>query len=522
MRMRRLVLGVVVVLAFVASACGGSSSGGSSNNNAAKVAKNGGSANWVGPDAQSLDPVKVINSATQGADVLNAVYDVLYTVTPNTNEFNPRIATEFTSPDGLTWTLKLKSGVMFSDGTPLDAAAVKFNWDRSKTNAKATSYGQLTNVDTITATDPTTVTVKLKTPNRQFFQVIPVVNLGWIASPTAVQAQGDTYGSNEKAVGAGPFTVKSRTLGAETVFVRNANYWQQGLPKLDQLTLKVVTDTQVATDAVVSGQANIYTFATGESLKQAQEAKLSSQVWNELQGATSMLFNQNKPPFDDVNNRKAVTLAIDVKQMIDVVTQGTETQATSMFQEQSPFFDSKYSFPQPNPTQAQQLFDAYAAAHGGQPLTFTMAVSTNTANQARVTQLQTQLNKYKNVKAEINVIDGPQYGTALFAGNFNMALYAIASPDPEPQFAQMSSTYFVKIADMHSAAGDAALLAGVQATDLAGRKTAYANFQQALLDTWCEIWMYRNVTRAIFTNDTTGLVTYGQGSHLWDQYGLVG
>lgn len=519
--MRRIALGLVVVLALVASACGGSS-GGSSKPEAAKVAKVGGSATWVGPDAQSLDPMKVINTATSGGDLLNAVYDALYTVTPNTNQFNPRLATEFSSPDGITWTLKLQPNLKFSDGTALDAAAVKFNWDRSKANTKATSYGQMMQVDTITATDPTTVTVKLKQVNRQFFQVIPVVNLGWIASPTAIQAQGDTYGSDAKAVGAGPFTVKSRTLGSETVLVRNPTYWQQGLPKLDQLTLKVVVDTQVATDAVVSGQAQIYTFATGESLKQAQDAKIQSQVWNELQGATSMLFNQNKPPFDDVNNRKAVTLAVDVKQMIDVVTQNTETQAMSMFQEQSPFYNSKYNFPQPNATQAQQLFDAYAAAHGGQPLTFTMAVSTNTANQARVTQIQTQLNKFKNVKAEIKVIDGPQYGTALFAGDFNMALYAIASPDPEPQFAQMSSTYYVKIADMKSPAGDAALRAGLEAADVAGRKTAYDNFQQALLDTWCEIWMYRNITRAIFSNDTTGMVTYGQGSHLWDQYGLIG
>lgn len=519
MRMRRVALGLVVVLALVAGACGGSSGDGSSN--VGKEAKVGGAATWVGPDAQSLDPMKVLNTASAGSDLLNSIYDALYTVTPNTNEFNPRIATEFTSPDGLTWTMKLRPDVKFSDGTPLDAAAVKFNWDRSKTNPRATSYGQMAQVDTITATDPTTLTVKLKQVNRQFFQVVPVVNLGWIASPTAIQAQGDAYGSNEKAVGAGPFTVKSRTLASETVLVRNPTYWQQGLPKLDQLTLRVVVDSQVATDAVISGQANVYNFAPGESMQQAKDAKIQTQSWNELQGATTMLFNQNKPPFNDVNNRKAVTLAIDVKQMLDTVAPGEE-QAMSMFQEQSPFYNSKYPFPATDATEAQKLFDAYAAANGGQPLTFTMAVSTNTANQARVTQLQTQLNKFKNVKAEIKVIDGPQYGTALFAGDFNMALYAIASPDPEPQFIQMSSTYSVKIADMKSAAGDAALRAGLEAADLNGRKAAYDSFQQAVLDTWCQIWMYRNQTRAIMTNDVTGLVTYGQGSRLWDQFGFVG
>ena len=520
MRNRRLWLGLLAVLALVATSCGSSSSS-SNKTPTTKVAKVGGSVVAVGPDAQSLDPLKVINSATQGADVLNAVYDVLYTLTPNTSAFNPRIAVSFTSTDGLTWTLTLKDGVKFSDGTPLDADAVKFNWDRNKTNTKSTSFGQLMNVESFTVTSPTVLTVKLKTVNRQFVQVIPVVNLGWIASPTAIKAQGDTYGADAKAVGAGPFTVKSRTPATETVLVRNATYWQTGLPKLDQITMKAVVDAQAATDSVISGQAQLYTFGLGESLKQATDAGLQSQVWNELQGATSMLFNQNKPPFDNVKARQAVTLALDIPQMIDVVTMNGETAATSMFQQNSPFYDAKYNFPKSDPVQAQKLFDELAAANGGQPLSFVMAVSTNTANKARVTQLQTQLSKYKNVKAELKVIDGPQYGTALFAGDFNMALYAIASPDPDPQFAQLSSTYYVKIADMKSAAGDAALLAGVQATDTAARKVAYGNLQQALLDSWAEIWMYRNITRAIFSKNTTGLVTYGQGSHLFDSYGLT-
>ena len=519
MRKRRLGLGLLAVLALVAASCGSSSD--SNKTPTTKPAVVGGSVVVVGPDAQSLDPVKVINTATQGADVLQAVYDALYTLTPGTSEFNPRIATSFTTTDGLTWTLTLRNDVKFSDGTALDAEAVRFNWDRSKTNPRATSYGQLTNVESFTVTSPTVLTVKLKTVNRQFVQIPPVVNLNWIASPTAIKAQGDTYGADAKAVGAGPFTVKSRTPATETVVVRNATYWQAGLPKLDQMTFKAVVDTQAATDSVISGQAQLYTFAVGESVNQATDAGMQTQIWNENQGATSMLFNQNKPPFDNVKARQAVTLALDIDQMLDVVTLNTETRAASMFQESSPFYDAKYNFPKPDAVQAQKLFDELAAANGGQPLTFTMAVSTNTANKARVTQLQTQLLKYKNVKAELKVIDGPQYGTALFAGDFNMALYAIASPDPEPQFAQLSSTYYVKIADMKSAAGDAALLAGVQATDDAGRKVAYGNLQQALLDTYAEIWMYRNIVRAIYSPNTTGLVTYGQGSHLFDQYGLV-
>lgn len=518
MRLRRIGVALVAVLALVAASCGSS---GSSGSDSGEPAKFGGSAIVLGPDAQSLDPLRIINTPTAGADLLNAVYDVLYTITPDSSEFNPRIATDFSSPDGITWTLTLREGVTFSDGTPLDASAVAFNWERSRTNSRATSYGQLQQVESISATSPTTVVVTLKQVNRQFFQIIPVVNLGWIASPAAIQAQGEAYGTTAAVVGAGPFTVKSRTLSSETVLVRNPSYWQEGLPKLDEMTYRISIDAQQATDAVVAGQAQAYVFTPAEAAQQAIDAGLKVNVWDELQGATSMLFNQNKPPFDNVVAREAVTLALDIQAMLDAVTFGTDQAVESMFQDDSPFYNSEYEFPQTDKARAQQLFDELAAANGGQPLTFNMAVSTNVANQARVTQLQTQLNTFRNVKAELKVIDGPQYGTALFQGDFNMALYAIASPDPEPQFSQMSSTYFVKIADMKSAEGDAALRAGLEADDEEGRKEAYDRFQQAVLDTWCQVWMYRNITRFIHSTGTTGIVTYGQGSHLFDQFGLV-
>lgn len=528
MAMRRLVIGLSAVFALVAASCGSSDSTSSdsgtdaSGDSVSAEVTVGGSAIVIGPDAQSLDPVRIINTPTAGADLLNAVYDVLYTVTPDTNEFNPRIATDFSTSDGLTWTLTLRDDVSFSDGTPLDAEAVKVNWERVRAQVGAASYGYVQQIEELTVVDATTLEVELNRVNWQFFQVVPVLNLGWIVSPAALDAQGDTYGSDANAVGAGPFVITSRNLGSETTMARNSSYWQEGLPKLDELTYRISVDAQQATDAVVAGQAQAYVFTPAETAQQATDAGLKMDVWDKLQGATTMLFNQNKPPFDDVVAREAVTLAIDVQEMLDVITFGIDQAVETLFQEESPFFNPDYKFPETDKARAQELFDELSAANGGQPLTFEIAVSTNVANQARVTQLQTQLNSFDNVQAELKVIDGPQYGLALFQGDFNMALYAVASPDPEPQFYQMSSTYPVKIADMQSAQADAALLAGLEATDLAGRKAAYDSLQEAVLDTWSQIWMYRNITRFIHSVDTDGIVSYGQGSHLFDEFGFVG
>jgi peptide/nickel transport system substrate-binding protein len=526
MRKRGILLGLFMVLALIAAACGGSSDsgdsdGGTDSSDETRTVRVGGDASVIAPEVRSLDPALVVNSTTQGSDYISAIYDSLYTVDPETNEIQPRIATDFTSEDGLTWTLTLKDGVTFSDGSPFDAEAVRFNWDRSITNPRAASYFQAVAISTVTVTSPTTLEVVLKAENRQFFQVVPASALTWIASPASVQAAGADFGNAANVIGAGPFVVTERTPNAQTVMARNESYWQEGLPKLDSITFKPVADQQQAVDSVITGGSQAYLWTPKYLAEQAVDQGFGNNHWAENQGGTSLLMNQNKPPFDNPKAREAVTLALDIQAMIDTVFQGGVDKMDSMFREGSAFYDAEYTFPQTDPEEAQRLFDEIATETGG-PLSFNMTVSTNTVNTDLMKALQTQLAAYENVETELKIVDGPNYGVSLFSGDFNLALYAVASPDPVPQFTQFSDAFPLAISHLGSPKADQAIIDGQTATDEAGRKAAYDSLQQVLVEEFPQLWMYRNDLDAIYQSDMGGLVAYGMGSWLLENFGFMG
>ncbi len=523
MRKRRILLGLVAVLALMAAACSSSSDGGSSTDSTqvdTREAGMGGDATILGPEVRSLDPSLVINSTTQGASLINAIYDTLYTINTDTDSIEPRIATDFTSDDGITWTMTLRDDVMFSDGTPLNAEAVMMNWQRTIDNARASSNGQMFQVESLAAPNATTFVVTLNQVNWQYWRGVPINALTWIASPASIAAAGENFGNDANVVGAGPFKVTARTPGSETTLVRNDTYWQEGLPKLDSFTFRPVADQQQVADTVTTGGADASFWLAQDLTKTAVDQGMGSVSVDNLQGGTSLLFNQNKPPFDNVKAREAVTKALDIDQMLEQVFFNGNDPMNSMFREGSPFYNPDMTFAGYNSEEAQNLFDELATENGG-PLVFDMAVSTNTQNNALMRQLQTQLAQYDNVEASVNTIDGANYGITLFSGDFNLALYAVASPDPEPQFVQFWDEYPIPISHLMSDKANQAIQDGRTATDEAGRKAAYDSLQEVLVNEYPQLWMYRNDQSAIYSPKTTGIWGYGQGSFMIDTFGFV-
>jgi peptide/nickel transport system substrate-binding protein len=515
-RRLRLVAAHTIALALLAGACGGGSGGGTEGageTDASAVAVSGGEATVTQPvDAATLTPTTVINSPSQGSVVMSAIYDVLYTIDRDSGEIQPRIATDFSSPDGITWTLTLRSDVQFSDGTPLDAEAVRQQWERAKAEIRTAGWANLQDVRSITVIDPTTLTVVLAVPNRQFHQLIPWSSLGWIPSPTAV-ASGDDFETNP--VGAGPFVLESRTPNAETVLTRNPNYWQDGLPKLDKLTVTTILDPQQAYDTLTTDLADAAVNVPDQFAQQAQDGGYTTVPTSQI-GGSGWLFGTSRPPFDDIRAREAVYLAVDLEALNESVTGGTGTVATSLFPEGTPFHDPNVTFPGPDPDEAQRLFDELAA--DGQPVSFTV-LTTGGEAQTRAVALQTQLAQYDNVEVEVEVADGSTYGATLFQGAFDLAAYGFGGADPEPALAGMRTTHARRTASMGSAEVDAAIEAGRTAPDFEGRKAAYDQLTEEISQLYRMIWLSVNHVWAVEGPDVTGLVTYGQGTPLFDNFG---
>ena len=163
----------------------------------------------------SLDPTKTAARGGSGGEAFAAVYDVLMSYDTASGEFEPKLAQSLdTSDDGSTWTLKLRDGVKFSDGTALDANAVIASIDRYNAGKGNGAELWLASVESAQASGPTTVDFKLKTPWMRFPSMLALGH-GMIVAPSS--QQGDKF----TAVGAGPFTEDVFTPSVERIFKAN-------------------------------------------------------------------------------------------------------------------------------------------------------------------------------------------------------------------------------------------------------------------------------------------------------------
>ena len=517
----RLVAVVLAVFTLLAAACGGSSgsSGGDDDGTpSTAVATTGGTATIVQPvDAQSLDPNAVINSPSQGSTPISAIYDALYTIDQDTGDFQPRIATSFSSDDGLTWTMKLRDGVMFSDGTPFTADAVLQEWTRTKANPRSSGFSPLNYfVETMTASDATTFVVTLKTPHRYFSEFAPWSSLVWIPSPTAVAKEGENYAN--APVGAGPFVLKSRTKGAETVLEKNPTYWQAGLPKLDTLVIKTVPDPQQASDTLTTGGADASVNVPDQYSVQAKDAGYSLVDTNQI-GGVNWLFGTDRAPFDDVRARKAVYLALDMDQLNEQVTAGAATVPTGLFPEGTPYYDEATSFPASDPVEAQKLLDELAGE--GKPVSFTI-IDAGGDSHNKAVGIQTQLAAFKNLEVKVDQLDGATYGTTLYGGNFDLAVYGVGGQTPDPVMQSLNTGWAIPIASMDSADVDAILKQEREAPTVEDRKAALGELAQSINELFRFKWMNVNHAWAAMSPDVAGIVNYSQGTSLLENFGRVG
>jgi peptide/nickel transport system substrate-binding protein len=188
-----------------------------------------------------MDPIKMSNgSSGNGFTELASIYDAMVRYNAATGNFEWRTGTFTPSSDYQTWTLAVKPGIKFQDGTDYDAAAVAFHMQRIQ-GPDATSGSKLlllSFVESTTVTDPLTVVFKLKAPWTGF-PTLFTKEVGLIPSPTQVKARGANFGINPGPAGAGPFSFVSYQQGESLILQRNPTYWGTKAP-LDGIQFQVV------------------------------------------------------------------------------------------------------------------------------------------------------------------------------------------------------------------------------------------------------------------------------------------
>jgi peptide/nickel transport system substrate-binding protein len=317
-----LIAACLFVVAALISACGSSKSSSSSSSSSAASSstssattgapKAGGSlvvlesAGFAGDWPEGLDPANNTNGSSDQSQ-MNAIYGEPFELTSN-NTLQPDLMTAYKfSNGGKTVTLTVRPGVKFSDGTPLNAAAVVFNWKRDL--ATPCTCKPTIPITSITSPSADTVVVNMPAPDGAFVDQLQDANFSWIASPTALKTMGD-QAFKLKPVGAGPFTVVSDTLSNTLVLKKNPNYWQTGHPLLSSLTFKTTANDESALEAMQAGQGGAY-----EGMSQPQlVSSYQSHFTVTREPSTSpydIQFNTSIPPFNNIKAREAIYYATD-------------------------------------------------------------------------------------------------------------------------------------------------------------------------------------------------------------------
>lgn len=268
-------------------------------------------------DPSELDPhLTVLNAA---GVVIDLVYDGLVkeddALVPQ-----PALAESWEiSDDGLTYTFALRQGVTFHDGTPFDSAAVKFSLDRiANPEVASPSAANVAGIASVEAPDPATVVITLKAPDASFIANLCRPGLS-IVSPAAVEQNGDLQTT---MVGTGPFVFREYVPNTEISFDRNPDYWQDGLPYVDELILQVAPDDTVRTTALVSGTVDLIEAVPAKDIELLEADSNIVLAGDRTTNLRWIVFNLRKEPFSNPAFRQAVAKAIDRQPIIDAAVFG--------------------------------------------------------------------------------------------------------------------------------------------------------------------------------------------------------
>ena len=334
MRRHRAALSITALFGAVAlAACSTPTGAGSGSGSGSGAAKEGGTVNVGLAEApDQLDPT--VAQTYVGRIVFANFCEKLYDVNARLN-LVPQLAASLPkiTDGGKTYTIKLRSGVKFNDGTPLDAKAVKTTLEHYKTDPKSARAAELTQVKSIDVVDPQTVRLNLTTPFAPLTSIL-ADRSGMILSPKQLHTLGDKFSSHPVCVG--PFQFKSRPSSDQIHLVKSNDYYDKSAVHLAGVNFTVVTQPNVRAANLRSGDFDIPDRIRPPdvaTLKKAPGVKLDPVTSLGYQGITLNVSNGNgagKSPHKTVDLplaqhpelRQAFSLALDRDTINKVVYQG--------------------------------------------------------------------------------------------------------------------------------------------------------------------------------------------------------
>ncbi|MDW9415004.1 ABC transporter substrate-binding protein [Sinorhizobium meliloti] len=361
-------------------------------------------------DVSTLDPA--IGYDWQNWSMIKSLFDGLMDYVPGTTELRPDLAESYEiSEDGKIFTFKLRKGVKFHNGRELTAQDVKYSIERVVNPAtqspgagffatikgvEEASAGKGGELSGITVQDPHTIRFELTRPDATFLHVM-ALNFAHVVPKEEVEKHGADFGKNP--VGSGAFKLAEWTLGQRLVFERFADYWNEGLPKLDRITFEVGQEPVVALLRLQNGEIDV----PGDGIPPAKFVEVTNDPnFKDLIIRGGQLhtgyvtMNVKMAPFDKVEVRKAVNMAINKDRILRIIN-GRAVAANQPLPPSMPGYAKDYAGYAYDPEGAKKLLEQAGLGDGFSTELYVM----NTDPQPRIAQAIQQDLKAIGITASI-------------------------------------------------------------------------------------------------------------------------
>lgn len=273
----------------------------------------------IGIDADTLFPAS--GTTTTIFNIIRFMAEPLFTVDEN-GRVRPLLAESYSvSEDGLTYTIRLKKGIRFQDGTPFNATAVKFTFEKLlDPNIVVPTRGYFKVIEDVEVVDEFTVRFKLKFPYAPFISTLAMESAA-IISPTSFNKLGDKVFKEPRGLGTGPYEFAEWIRGEKIVLVRNEDYWG-GRPYFDRIEFYVVPDAQTREAKLLSGELDLIIQPPSADIQRLENEPHVVVLKGLSTRAMFIGINTHYGPLSDKRVRQALNYAIDREALIKNVLFG--------------------------------------------------------------------------------------------------------------------------------------------------------------------------------------------------------
>ena len=310
----------------------------------------------LGPNPETLDPA--LNSSIDGANTIITTFEPLLLIDENNDVVPGQAELPEVSEDGLTWTFTMKDGLKWSDGSDLTAKDFEYSFKRLAAPDTAAPYaetvvgmidgyadatgnpdkqGNMTTepdfdaLNVVASEDGKTLTVTLSYPCAYFDKLAAFAAMSPVQQAT-VEANGDAWCTEpDTYICNGPYCISEWIPSERIVLTKNPNYvggWDSSKIVSDTITLLLLEDSSASYTAYNSGEAQLIKDVPTDEIPSLTKAEDGGDFYvDTILGTYYLSLNDQKEPFNDVNVRKALSLAIDRDYVANTIMQGTYTPA---------------------------------------------------------------------------------------------------------------------------------------------------------------------------------------------------